>query len=181
MEEKVHLGNLGTLRVGNREAWRSAVVSGEYDQQCDTLVWAGGQFKEKEVFLTPKKLLPPNEEKAQNETKLKIRQLAAALLQLEQSVEPRYLQPPLGETQAEKSKKKPQEDEEENKSSDEEETDDKKTNVKLTALQRWELSLKNVTSFSQLFIHLEVLRKCQHLKGLPTHEIYSNIFLTSSF
>jgi bromodomain adjacent to zinc finger domain protein 1A len=168
IEEKVHLGNLGSLRVGDREAWRNAVVSGTYDQQCDTLVWAGGQFKEKEVFLTPKKpaQLPvggPGDERG-NETKLNIRQLAAALLQLEQSVEPRYLQPPLGETQAEKSKKKTHgddDDEANDDSSDENETDEpnKSATVKLNSLQRWELSLKTVTSFSQLFIHMEVLRK----------------------
>ncbi|CAG0919557.1 unnamed protein product [Notodromas monacha] len=160
VEEKVHLGNLGLLKVGERDAWRDALMSGNYDQQCAKLIWAGGQFKETEVAATPRKpgkeeSLNP-EEVEQKERRLKTRQLAAALLQLEQSVEPKYMQPPLGESAAAKSKKAGNEAE---NHEDEEETgdEDKKTETKLTLLQRWELSLKNVVSVPQLFLHLEVL------------------------
>ncbi|KAG8235735.1 hypothetical protein J437_LFUL016197 [Ladona fulva] len=39
MEEKITLGGFGNLKVKDRDAWREAINSGGYDQQCDKLFW----------------------------------------------------------------------------------------------------------------------------------------------
>jgi bromodomain adjacent to zinc finger domain protein 1A len=42
LEEKIFFGNLGSLKVRERAAWQSAIQSGGYDKQCDSLSWGGG-------------------------------------------------------------------------------------------------------------------------------------------
>jgi hypothetical protein len=41
MEDKIHMGGLGVLKVGEREKWRESIISGGYDQQCSKLAWGG--------------------------------------------------------------------------------------------------------------------------------------------
>lgn len=48
-EEKLFLGHLGSLKVWDRTAWRSALEKDSYDQQCDHLVWGQSRKKPNEV------------------------------------------------------------------------------------------------------------------------------------
>lgn len=41
MEDKIHMGGLGILKVGEREKWRESITNGGYDQQCSKLAWGG--------------------------------------------------------------------------------------------------------------------------------------------
>ena len=39
IEERIFVGTLGRLAVGNRMRWREAIEGGSYDPQCDSLSW----------------------------------------------------------------------------------------------------------------------------------------------
>ncbi|XP_046402688.1 bromodomain adjacent to zinc finger domain protein 1A isoform X2 [Ischnura elegans] len=39
MEDKITMGGFGMLKVKDRDVWREALSTGNYDQQCDKLVW----------------------------------------------------------------------------------------------------------------------------------------------
>merc|ERR1711997_1226421 len=41
MEEKIFIGNLGSLKCRDRVAWAEAIRDGGYDSQCDGLSWGG--------------------------------------------------------------------------------------------------------------------------------------------
>jgi hypothetical protein len=41
MEEKIHMGGLGTVKVSDREKWRESITNGGYDQLCSKLSWGG--------------------------------------------------------------------------------------------------------------------------------------------
>jgi len=41
MEEKIHMGGLGTVKVADREKWRESITNGSFDQQCSKLNWGG--------------------------------------------------------------------------------------------------------------------------------------------
>ena len=59
IEERIFVGTLGRLAVGNRMRWREAIEGGSYDPQCDSLSWChrcedvGARFaaKQKELQL----------------------------------------------------------------------------------------------------------------------------------
>jgi hypothetical protein len=51
MEDKIHMGGLGVLKVGEREKWREGIISGGYDQQCSKLAWGGKKNAMKVRFL----------------------------------------------------------------------------------------------------------------------------------
>jgi len=79
-----------------------------------------------------------------------IRDLASAILQLEQSVEPKFLGLPLRITDKDEGEKKKKGDS----------TTHLRANWLVgTTLERWETSLMKSTTFSQLFIHLFTLGK----------------------
>ncbi|CAG0901953.1 unnamed protein product [Darwinula stevensoni] len=188
MEEKIQGGGLGSLKVKDRDAWRAAIEQRTYDQQCATLLW-GGQYTTKSILdsLEAEVKGEPDDtdendvkeniqenggneeeeeideaEKHERERLRLVREMAAALLQLGQSVEVKYLQPPLGESDKEKAKRKQQQQQQQKQGRVEEEEDGDEESArakkkKLTPLQRWELSLKSCTSFPQLFLHFSVL------------------------
>ncbi|XP_065338949.1 bromodomain adjacent to zinc finger domain protein 1A [Cloeon dipterum] len=184
MEEKIHLGGLGTLKVSEREKWRDSIINGGYDQLCSKLSWGGKnnlmkgsptservskiKMEERSRPGTPDSVESGSvcQESAANEGETcgddlkKVHALASAILQIEQAVETKYLQKPLGEDEKEKQKrlKKLQA----KKATDEEEEEDepKEEVPKVdmpSQIERWEISLMASTSFSQLFLHFSSL------------------------
>ncbi|XP_059474991.1 bromodomain adjacent to zinc finger domain protein 1A [Neocloeon triangulifer] len=185
MEEKIHLGGLGTLKVTEREKWRDSIINGGYDQLCSKLTWGGKKnacrgsppsertvsklkMEERSRPGTPDSIESGSvyQESVAMETEpscddmKKVRSLASAILQIEQAVEAKYLQKPLGEDEKEKQKrlkklqKKAAEDEAEEE--DEPNEEDPKADLP-NQIERWEVSLMACTSFSQLFLHFSTL------------------------
>ncbi|XP_043204988.1 bromodomain adjacent to zinc finger domain protein 1A-like [Amphibalanus amphitrite] len=105
-EEKIRFGCLGTVQVSDLAQWRQALVERSYDQQCDKLTWgaegAGSVDNSVDVSgtstpLSDREAAPVAAELA---TRLQrrhlVRSLASAVLQLEQGIDKKYLQSPLG-------------------------------------------------------------------------------------
>ncbi|XP_035677235.1 bromodomain adjacent to zinc finger domain protein 1A-like [Branchiostoma floridae] len=92
-----------------------------------------------------------------------VRELAAAVLQLEQCVERRFLKEPLGEDETtkkalgkiDKKNRRKDDDNESVGTNESEDTDPGK--VQKTVLERWEESLMSATSLPQVFLHLATL------------------------
>ncbi|CAL8080599.1 unnamed protein product [Orchesella dallaii] len=163
VEEKIFLGALGSVKVGDRAVWRKAIEDREYDPQATKLSWATG--KSINVAKRRGKLngnsaeegtsksdqqsthtSTSSEANKDDSTSLNpiIKDLACAILQIRQSIEPKFLKRPLGADDDPKKKFK---------------VKDSELSSKLnlpapTAIERWELSLMACTSFSQLFVHL---------------------------
>ncbi|KZC06179.1 Bromodomain adjacent to zinc finger domain protein 1A [Dufourea novaeangliae] len=167
LEDKMKAGCLGSLKVNNRDAWRSAISNRHYDKQCDKLIYGGneadidtpynatldkvkneakhsrpgtpdsevGSINIKTYKDSGKYLGPPSESEPLPDLKqqVTIKQMACAILQLSQAIEPKYFQRPLGVDQKEKKHA----------------NDDTR--------ERWEQSLMASTSWSQLFLHLSTL------------------------
>ncbi|XP_066281341.1 bromodomain adjacent to zinc finger domain protein 1A-like [Branchiostoma lanceolatum] len=87
-----------------------------------------------------------------------VRELAGAVLQLEQSVERRFLKEPLGEDETTKKEKKKRQKDDDNESVGTNESEDNDPGkVQKTVLERWEESLMSSTSLPQVFLHLATL------------------------
>lgn len=148
IEEQIYIGALGSIKVIDRLKWKSALENNSYDPQCVNLVWSGGDFTKstdvKEEFNNGELL----------ESK-RVRDLAKALLQIEQSVEKRFLRLPLGEAQKtpDKKKSKSSAGNHDNENGAESISD----HQKYSTLYNWEKSLMNCTTLSQIFIHLQTL------------------------
>ena len=86
----------------------------------------------------------------------RVRDLAKALLQIEQSIERRFLRLPLGEAKKTPEKKKSKKELAKEQEERESEADGHHTDPFLT-LHSWEKSLMSCTTLSQVFIHLQTL------------------------
>ncbi|CAH0385775.1 unnamed protein product [Bemisia tabaci] len=159
MEENIHAGCLGSLKVHDRLKWRDALCNGSYDQQSDRLEWGPKTNlkvkTEMEIKDEPMDWSPSEDMYLNSDVKMErlsvIRSLASAILQIEQALEPKYLKRPLGldEKEKERQNKEKQKDGEQDKESDEK--------PKESVRERWEMALMNSTSISQLFLHLQSL------------------------
>lgn len=166
-EDKIKGGCLGSLKVVNRDTWRKAINNESYDKQCEKLVYGINEIDvdvvpntildkvkneskqsrpgtpDSEIgnintksYKDPGKYLGPqnkNEISPDQKQQTNIKQMACAILQLSHAIEQRYLKKPLGTD--EKDKKWSCED----------------------AREKWEHSLMASTSWSQLFVHLNIL------------------------
>ncbi|XP_046463980.1 bromodomain adjacent to zinc finger domain protein 1A-like isoform X2 [Daphnia pulex] len=171
-EEKIFVGGLGSLKVKDRNAWRTSLEERKFVSQVETLTW-GGKLETK----THPKLEHNDAEDEDNRSETSssveaettanavarkcVVDLACSLLQLAQSVETKYLKKPLGED--EKERKKRLKAEEAMKKWEDHKEPDHKTDAKTepktvrTPLEKWELSLHACTSLSQLYVHLALL------------------------
>ncbi|XP_013387932.1 bromodomain adjacent to zinc finger domain protein 1A-like [Lingula anatina] len=172
-EERIYAGSLGTLKVKDRLAWREALEQGTFDVQCDNLTWAG---KVENTGEAEESKMDTDDESPSHVVK----DLAKALIQIEQCVEPKFINPPLGE--AEDSKKAKQKaaleavakksaesrrtrsrvkddpkDKEEEKEDDNEEDKSEVGKQQKTPLERWEESLMSCTSLPQVCLYLATL------------------------
>ncbi|XP_071533691.1 bromodomain adjacent to zinc finger domain protein 1A isoform X2 [Panulirus ornatus] len=179
-EEKIHMGMLGSLRLENREVWRQAILEGNYVRGAELDFGGRKRISQLKVELG----LEVNEEQdtvdilgEATETGT-VKDLAQAILQLGQSIDSKYLQSPLGETDKarkmresaeEKLRKESKQNTKEEEGgtgsdgdSDEDEDDSKGSdqvtdNALRTPIERWEMSLMASTSLSQLCLHYATL------------------------
>ncbi|XP_054713885.1 bromodomain adjacent to zinc finger domain protein 1A-like isoform X2 [Uloborus diversus] len=147
LEHRIFAGGLGSLKVSNREAWRTAIeqvaISLENVQKPQK-EGESDSFNEEKKFLT----LPTSPEQS-------IKDLASAMLELSVGIEAKYLHPPLGESdEQKKAKQKMQDDPEAQKKKS---SPNSKSSV--SPLERWQESLMQCTSASQLFMHLGTLER----------------------
>ena len=134
MEEKIFCGTLGTLKIRDRIAWQEAIKHGGYDSQCEGLSWGGksvqdtpfeSRLQSAAVSRDPSRPPSPSDPTllngCDNDNKRdssgssgsisarkhlkKNRELASAILQIGQMVDPKYLKTPLGEDEKEKKKR----------------------------------------------------------------------------
>ncbi|KAA0203950.1 hypothetical protein HAZT_HAZT010190 [Hyalella azteca] len=196
VEEKLFVGVLGRLQVPDRNLWRESVIGESSAKlECDKLSWGGkariAQFKA-DIGLETGSNSCSSTNTSGDEIALEdatrnsvVRQLATALLQVAQSVDVKYLKPPLAETDKAKKKrtkaenrlrklveKRDKEREEQQKLENGANSDDSDSesemgdshgissisdNTLRLPLERWELSLMSSVSFSQVFLHLATL------------------------
>ena len=156
MEEKIFIGNLGSLKCRDRVAWAEAIRDGGYDSQCDGLSWGGkstqdtpfeSRLHSEAVSRDPSRPPSPsfvngdmvenvgaNENGNLKKQQKLVRDLASAILQVAQMVDIKYIKAPLGEE--EKDKKKRLKEEERRK---------KVLNLKSDSIEFIIFKLKNVT------------------------------------
>ncbi|XP_048738078.1 bromodomain adjacent to zinc finger domain protein 1A-like isoform X2 [Ostrea edulis] len=91
LEERVHVGGLGKMKVADRQMWRSAIEKGSYDPQTDDPV-----FQRQDISFSE-----GDEEKSissEDTRESVVKDLSKALLQVAAGVELRFMGPPLGNT-----------------------------------------------------------------------------------
>ncbi|XP_062252895.1 bromodomain adjacent to zinc finger domain protein 1A isoform X2 [Platichthys flesus] len=170
IEDRIHQGTLGTLKVMDRRAWRSALEAGNYELLCS-------DSRENER-VEAMEVNPPPQRGRDRLQELKsdgvaacgtsgsgtpqvvsssIRILAAALVHVEQGIERRFLKSPLGEEESKKDQKMKK-----NKKKDEDQASEDGSDsgrVVKTVLERWRESLQSCSSLSQVFVHLSSLER----------------------
>lgn len=176
IEERIYNGSLGDLKVSDRVAWREALHSRTYISSCEVLKWGRKQDKCLDVDSdsgrgTPMELMEQESSSHRSSspipTNQMVKDLASALLQIEQSVESKYLKPPFGvsieakkprtrNSEADKKKLK-KEKGEVGKDVDSELSSG--TKVTKMLLARWEESLMSSTSLSQIYVHMSTLER----------------------
>ena len=149
LEERLFQGQLGSLRVKDRAAWRDAIVNRNFDRRAAKgLSWSGKEEMTEEEIA---KL-------AENA----VGDMAKATLQLRQAVDEKYLIAPLGqtaekETKKEKEKKKKRRKDAEDEEDEDDEEEEEEEGPTKTVGEAWEESLIRVQNFSQLYVHLSTL------------------------
>ncbi|KAM7359958.1 ATP-dependent chromatin assembly factor large subunit [Cochliomyia hominivorax] len=185
-ESEIYTGDLGRLKVKDMERWRKDLHNSRYDPQVklqwgppkqNTLATADeennedddendsdneGENESEERSYPGKPYRDPgaslgdtleidSEDSADEGISLHdsdtlrsyVKQLASALLQVEQAVEKRFLKPPFGVTVMK-----------------DKELMERKQQQAIDRLRQWEISLMESTSYSQVFLHLNVLYDC---------------------
>ena len=131
LEEKIFFGTLGSLKIRDRAAWQEALKDGKYDRQCEALSWGGEgkQWSENTPLESAEASRPgtPNEDemmevddddekdgnkrdssgsiKMKSLTNRKVKELACAILQVEQMLDQKFLKAPLSEDEKKKAKR----------------------------------------------------------------------------
>ncbi|XP_014892051.1 bromodomain adjacent to zinc finger domain protein 1A isoform X2 [Poecilia latipinna] len=177
LEDRIHQGSLGTLKVMDRHVWRSALEEGNYELLASEGKENGvinGQVEPMEVDSGHIKIRDRGSDRLQelkseatgrtsgSETpqviSSSVRVLAQALGHIEQGIERRFLKPPLGDEDS----KKDQKVKKNKKKDDDQASDDGSSDggrVGRTVLDRWRESLQACSSSSQVFVHLSSLER----------------------
>uniref|UniRef100_A0A671YKS1 Bromodomain adjacent to zinc finger domain protein 1A n=1 Tax=Sparus aurata TaxID=8175 RepID=A0A671YKS1_SPAAU len=173
IEDRIHQGTLGTLKVMDRQVWRSALEAGNYDLLSSDGRENGGVNGREEAMEvhSPAHLRARDrlqELKADSVASCSgsgtpqvisssVRILAQALANIEQGIERRFLKAPLGEDDS----KKEQKTKKNKKKDDDQASDDGSDSgrVSKTVLERWRESLQSCSSLSQVFVHLSSLER----------------------
>uniref|UniRef100_A0A3B4ZIS6 Bromodomain adjacent to zinc finger domain protein 1A n=1 Tax=Stegastes partitus TaxID=144197 RepID=A0A3B4ZIS6_9TELE len=169
IEDRIHQGTLGTLKVMDRQVWRSALEAGNYELLSSDGAGMNGREEAMEVDSAHLRARDRLQELKSNSAtggtsgsgtpqaiSSSVRILAQALTHIEQGIERRFLKAPLGESvQAWKA------DEDDfrlclfvclSDGSD-------SGRVVKTVLERWRDSLQSCSSLSQVFVHLSSLER----------------------
>lgn len=169
LEHRIYEGGLGSIKVQDHETWRNAIEGRGYEMLCDQLQW--GLAKNKVIH--NKTMNGESSEdggssrSSSPDVNQTVKDLSCALLQVSQGIEPRFLHPPLGEDDAfKKAKQKALERvaawEARKKSKESEDGVGEMEpcpKVPRSPLVRWQESLMECTSLSQLFVHLGTLER----------------------
>uniref|UniRef100_A0A8P4GE18 Bromodomain adjacent to zinc finger domain protein 1A n=1 Tax=Dicentrarchus labrax TaxID=13489 RepID=A0A8P4GE18_DICLA len=173
IEDRIHQGTLGTLKVMDRQVWRSALEAGNYELLCSDGRDNGGMNGREDAMEVDS---PAHLRARDRLQELKsngaascsgsgtpqvvsssVRILAQALVHIEQGIERRFLKAPLGEEDSKKDQKTKK-----NKKKDEDQASDdgsESGRVSKTVLERWRESLQSCSSLSQVFVHLSSLER----------------------
>ncbi|XP_070776176.1 bromodomain adjacent to zinc finger domain protein 1A [Enoplosus armatus] len=171
IEDRIHQGTLGTLKVMDRQVWRSALEAGNYELLCSDGRENGGMNGRMEAMEVDS---PAHLRARDRLQELKsdgvasgtgtpqvvsssVQILAQALVHIEQGIERRFLKAPLGEEDSKKDQKMKK-----NKKKDEDQGSDDGSDsgrVSKTVLERWRESLQSCSSLSQVFVHLSSLER----------------------
>jgi bromodomain adjacent to zinc finger domain protein 1A len=187
IEEQIFIGALGSLKVNDRYKWKEALEKGQYDASCTNLVWGGdltrpalectnraGNLK------TPVTSILSSQQNASLDAPLDtetmnvyiVNNFAKVLLQIEQSMEKRFIRMPLGDAHKTPDKRRGQTksktmtngggagDSEANSgetSGGPNAGNSLAASKQYSTLFHWEKSLMNCTTLSQIFIHLQTL------------------------
>ncbi|XP_069391303.1 bromodomain adjacent to zinc finger domain protein 1A isoform X2 [Paralichthys olivaceus] len=171
IEDRIHQGTLGTLKVMDRQAWRSALEAGNYELLCSDSREHGGMNERVEAMeVNPNQRVRDRLQELKSDSvaacgtsgcgtpqvvSSSIRILAQALAHVEQGIERRFLKSPLGEEESKKDQKMKK-----NKKKDEDQaSDDGSDRAVKTVLERWRESLQSCSSLSQVFVHLSSLER----------------------
>ncbi|KAL6106099.1 baz1a [Pungitius sinensis] len=164
IEDRIHQGTLGTLKVMDRQVWRSALGAGNYELLC-----SGGRMNGRKepvevdspVHLRARDRLQELRCDGGGATPQLVRSsvpiLAQALAHIEQGIERRFIKAPLGDEDSKKDQKSKK-----NKKKDEDQASDDGSDsgrVIKTVLERWRESLQICSSLSQVFVHLSSLER----------------------
>uniref|UniRef100_A0A673ASJ5 Bromodomain adjacent to zinc finger domain protein 1A n=1 Tax=Sphaeramia orbicularis TaxID=375764 RepID=A0A673ASJ5_9TELE len=165
IEDRIHQGTLGTLRVMDRQTWRSALEAGDYDQLSDSRENGMEAMEVNSTHLRTRDRV--QELKADvvacsgsgtpQVVSGSVRSLALALTHIEQGIERRFLKAPLGDDDSKKDQRTKK-----NKKKDEDQASDDGSDsgrVTKTVLERWRESLHACSSLSQVFLHLSTLER----------------------
>eukprot|EP00066_Takifugu_rubripes_P028873 XP_011618139.1 PREDICTED: bromodomain adjacent to zinc finger domain protein 1A [Takifugu rubripes] len=172
IEDRIYQGTLGSLKVKDRQVWRSALESGNYEPLCSTSRESGGFGRQTEHMdvdtpflaragdrrqLRCEEVTPCSGSTTPQVISRSVHHLAEALSHIEQGIERRFLKPPLGEEDSKKEQKmkKTKKKDEDRLSEDGSEGG----RVCKTVLERWRESLQSCTSLSQVFVHLSSLER----------------------
>ena len=156
LEEKIFVGALGFLKSAKEEklrsTWRNSIETKSYRMLAEHLEWGeDGRLEAKDL---------------EDEEGGLVKQMAAAILQVEQMISTedieKYLKEPLGEGEKERKKRQKKEEEREKRKAKAEEAgeefeEDEDSGSSSTPLKKWESSLMACTNLSQLFVHLTTL------------------------
>ncbi|GFT00434.1 bromodomain adjacent to zinc finger domain protein 1A [Nephila pilipes] len=142
-EHRIFHGGLGSLKVPDRESWRTTIEQGAYagvKEEAD---------KEDSIDESSDKICQAPIEQV-------VKELANAMLLISQGIESKYLNPPLGESdESKKARQKALEDPE----SQQKKKSSPSNKSSVSPLERWQESLVQCTSPSQLFVHLGTLER----------------------
>ncbi|XP_012735154.2 bromodomain adjacent to zinc finger domain protein 1A isoform X1 [Fundulus heteroclitus] len=178
LEDRIYQGSLGTLKVMDRQVWRSALEAGNYELlgsdgkenavmngQVAPMELDSGQLRARDRCserLQELKCEPSSCGASGSETpqviSSSVRVLALALSHIEQGIERRFLKPPLGDEDS----KKDQKIKKNKKKDDDQASDDGSSDggrVIKTVLERWRESLQSCSSLSQVFVHQSSLER----------------------
>ncbi|XP_045165430.2 bromodomain adjacent to zinc finger domain protein 1A-like isoform X2 [Mercenaria mercenaria] len=167
LEERIHVGSLGHLRVSDRVSWRDAIENGGYEPCTDDILFKKEvkDSKEENSNIDGEEMDVSTEE--ENFTMAVAKDMAKSLVQIARGIEPKYMQPPLGDDEKTKLAKQKAEkkDEQRKKKREEDDSDDDDDVVvihktpKKSLMERWEDSCLLSTSLAQVFLHLSTLEK----------------------
>ncbi|XP_030574550.1 bromodomain adjacent to zinc finger domain protein 1A isoform X2 [Archocentrus centrarchus] len=174
IEDRIHQGTLGTLKVMDRQVWRSALEAGNYELLSSDGRENTGMNRRLEAMEVESTHLRARDRLQELKSdssgaygssgsgtpqvvSSSVRILAQALAHIEQGIERRFLKAPLVDEDSKKEQKMKK-----NKKKEEDQASDDGSDsgrVSKTVLERWRESLQSCSSLSQVFIHLSSLER----------------------
>ncbi|XP_068456585.1 bromodomain adjacent to zinc finger domain protein 1A [Clinocottus analis] len=170
IEDRIHQGTLGTLKVMDRQVWRSALAAGNYELLC-----AGRQNGGMNGRVELMEVDSPAHLRARDRCTVRLQDLrtescvtpqpvsssvgilAQALAHIEHGIERRFIKAPLGDEDAKRDQKTKK-----TRRRDEDQTSEDGSDggrISKTVLERWRESLQTCSSLSQVFVHLSSLER----------------------